>query len=126
MGVEDFDSVKNDVLENLAKNIFVKESKFRYLVEQRHRLSKTNYIFNRINLNDKSIEYFVVAYNLLIRIDVDRSNLWRSPKIRGEKSFLEKYDLEAEKEVEGIQDLKRDIKENGNFVNSLMAKLHSF
>lgn len=124
-GVTDFDAVKNEILEILANNIFVKENKFRYPIEQKNRLNKTNYIFNRIDLNDYFIDYFIDCYNLLIKIDIDRSNLWQSPKIRGQTNFLEQYMLENQKALTGITDLKKEIPENRNFINRLMEKLHT-
>ena len=117
--------MKNEVLERLAREIFVKENKYRYLVEQKQRLAKTNYIFNRVQLHEKSIEYFVEGYNILLRVDIERSNLWRSPKVQGECSFQEKQERESAKEVTGIEDLKRDLKQNNTFLNRMMAKLHS-
>lgn len=113
------------MLEVLAKGIFVKESKFRFPIEQRNRLTNSIEIYNQIALNERMIEFFVESYNYMIRIEVDRSNLWRDPKIKGESSFIEKSVLEAQKPVTGIKDLERDIPENKSWINKLMAKLHS-
>lgn len=76
-------------------------------------------------MHEKSIEYFVEGYNILLRIDIDRSNLWRSPKVQGESSFHEKHEQESSKPVTGIEDLKRDLKENKTLLNRIMAGLHS-
>ena len=111
-------------MESLAQRIFVKENKFRYPIEQKARLEKTNYIYNRIKLNDYVIYYFVESYNILLRLDIDRSNLWRSPKIQGESSFLEKFNKENLKEVTGLDELRRDIPQNKTLINRLMEKLH--
>jgi len=109
----------------LAKGIFVKENKFRYPVEQKNRLVDTTYAYNRFNLNERMIDFFVESYNHLIRNEIDRSNLWRDPKIRGESSFLEKNMIDGQNEVTGVKDLQREIPENKNFINRLMAKLHT-
>jgi len=124
-GILDFDSVKNEVLEILAQNIYVKENKFRYPIEQKNRLMKTTYLYGRIKLNETMIDYFIQSYNVLLRLDIDRSNLYRSPKVKGDNSFMEKYMFENQKEVVGVVDLKREIPENKSFINRLMAKLHA-
>ena len=71
------------------------------------------------------IGYFVESYNHLIRIEIDRSNLWRNPKIKGDSSFLEKHMIDSQKPVIGVKDLERDIPENKSFINRMMAKLHT-
>ena len=124
-GVTDIDSVKNQLLAALSKGIFVKEHKFRYPVEQKTRLVSTTEIYNKINLNETMIGYFVESYNHLIRIEIDRSNLWRNPKIKGDSSFLEKHMIDSQKPVIGVKDLERDIPENKSFINRMMAKLHT-
>jgi len=121
----DFDSVKFDILEILAKEIYVTEHKFRYPIEQRIRLQNTTQLLSYFSLNHYRIEFFFDVYNSWLRLHVDRSHLFRSPHIKGDLSFLEKYALDYSQPITGLPQLKRDIEENYSLINTVMRHLHS-
>ncbi len=83
------DLEKHEILNILAREIFVKEHKFRWPVEQRERLERTIAVFNPYELNNKSVFFFLNTYNWLIHTSVESSHLFRSPVIKGDSSFLE-------------------------------------
>jgi len=121
----DFDTIKFDILEILSHQILVTEHKFRYPIEKRNRLQSTTQLLSYFNLNSYRIEFFFDMYNGWIRLDVDRSNLFRSPKIKGDTSFLEKYALDNSTQPTSIEALKRDIPENKTLINRLMRIAHA-
>jgi hypothetical protein len=58
-------------------------------------------------LDKKFIGYFVENYLDFIRVEHERSNLWRAPTIRGAETPIER--LYKQKDVNpGIEDLNKD------------------
>lgn len=109
----------------LSKNIFLTEHKLRYTVEQRKRYQLTSSIYSGAALNNSDVSLFFDSYNSFIWRSIDRSNLFRDPKIKGVKSFHEKSVDDFSAAPTGIFQLKKDIPENHNLINKLMNVLHS-
>lgn len=74
-------------------------------------------------MNEHMIAFLIETYNGVLRAEIERSHLWHSPKIKGDKSFIEKYNEANNRK--GINDLRRDNYENKTFINRLMNALHS-
>jgi len=121
----DFDSEKAELLEKLATQIFVTEHKLRWPLEQRIRLSYTQAIFSSFDLNQYRIEFFFELYNSWLGLHIDRSHLFKSPKIKGDTSFIERYLEDNSSHPTGIDSLRRDIPENKTFINRMMNYIHS-
>jgi hypothetical protein len=121
----DIDAAKTDILERWAEEIFVTEHKLRYPVEQRIRLSYTSSIYSSFDFENYRIAFFFDLYNSWLNLSIDRSHLFRSPKVKGDTSFLEKYLQDQTTTPTGVDVLKRDAPENKNFINRLMNYIHS-
>ncbi len=121
----DFDAEKADILEKLSSEIFVTEHKLRWPIEQRIRLSYSQAIFSSFDLNKYRIEFFYDLYNSWLSLHIDRSHLFRSSKVRGDTSFVEKYLEDNSSQPTGIDSLRRDLPENKTFVNRMMNYIHS-
>lgn len=121
----DFESEKSEILEKLSSQIFVTEHKLRWPLEQRIRLSYTHAIFSSFDLNKYRIEFFYELYNTWLGLHIDRSHLFRSPKVRGDASFVEKYLEDAGSQPTGVESLRRDLPENRTFINRMMNYIHS-
>jgi len=121
----DIDAEKTEIIEKLADEIFVTEHKLRYPREQRIRLSYTTSIYSQFYFQDYRIRFFFELYNSWLHLSVDRSHLFRSPKIKGDTSFLEKYLEDQKSEVTGVAGLQIDTPENKTFINRLVNYIHS-
>jgi len=122
----DFNAHKFEILDLLSKEIFVTEHKFRYPIEQRMRYEQTIALWSLLNVNRYRIAFFFELYNRWLHLHIDRSNLFKSPVIKGDQSFLEKYAVDNSGESVGIASLNNE-KDARNFgpINSFMKYIHS-
>ena len=97
----------------------------RYPIEQSLRLSYTSAIFSELKLADYRLGFFVELYNSWLNLSIDRSHLFRSPKVKGDLSFLERYYADQDLEPKGVESLQRNTPENKTFINRLMNYIHS-
>jgi len=114
-----------EIMLRLSKELFITEHKLRYTVEQRRRHQITTELYTGAYLNRNEVSEFFDSYNSFLWRDIERSNLFREPKIKGVKSFAEKDVEDGTLPPFGIAQLKRDIPENHTLINAIMNALHS-
>lgn len=120
----DIDSCMDELLQKLSEEIIVPESKLRYPMEKKFRLSNSLHNFTRRNYNSKSIGDFLHSYNGMINMLIEVSYNYRSPNILGSKTDSEKVEEDYTLGQPGITDLRADTPENKTFINRLMALIH--
>jgi hypothetical protein len=115
--------VLEEVLQKLAHQIIVKESKWTWVREQEMRLLYSEEILNQ---NPQTIGEFLESYNLAIEILISYSNMGLAPNIEGDETPQEKhFNRELNSEPQGIEELNDTSKpENNTFINALMRKVH--
>jgi len=121
----DIEAYKMEIVDRWAEEIFVTEHKLRYVLEQKRRLNHTTSLYSLNNFEESRIEFFFECYNDWVNLDIERSHLFRSPKIKGDTSFLEKALEDAGTEPTGVEVLQKDIPENKTFINRLMNWIHA-
>ncbi|EWS72332.1 hypothetical protein TTHERM_000939159 (macronuclear) [Tetrahymena thermophila SB210] len=116
---------KQEILVELSEQIFVKESKLRWVHEQRQRLAHTTYVFSGLEFQNVKVGFFIDSYNFLLQELAHRSNLYQSKDIVGEKSFHEKHLEQQTAPYSGVKSLEEPVSQNKSFINSLMRAIHN-
>ncbi|KRW99169.1 hypothetical protein PPERSA_07412 [Pseudocohnilembus persalinus] len=83
----DIESQKSQILEQLARQVFIKDHKLRWPVEQRNRLAHTQEVYSYIDLSQYYVGYFFESYNTLLQNSIERSHLWQDKNIRQEPNL---------------------------------------
>jgi len=108
----------------LALNVFVRESRWTWIKEQRERLSATSAYFQ--SNAPETLGEFLDAYNALIEQLVLASSLGLSPYIPQAATPLEKHYVQemSDSEHEGVEELNKLQGQNNNFINKMMGLIH--
>jgi hypothetical protein len=91
--VQEIKPMMTSILTDLAFNIYVKEHRQRYQLEQKDRYYKSLKTFNYAFYSTKSVEDFIKDYNTFINSEIKRSHFNLSPKI--EANYRRNYHEDA-------------------------------
>lgn len=118
------EQVISPLLNRLAINVFVKESRWTWIKEQRERLTVTSTYFQK-NLPETPRDFFN-DYNALIEKLVLASTLGHSPYIPQAASPLEKHYIQEMNDTvhEGVEELNNLKGENNNVINRFLGLIH--
>lgn len=116
--------VLSPILNRLAINIFVRESRWTWVKEQRERLAATSSYFGS-NYPETPRE-FINEYNALIEKLVLASTFGMSPHIPQAPTPLEKHYVQemADSVHEGVDELNNLQGENNNVINRFLGFIH--
>jgi hypothetical protein len=111
-------------LGKLAQEIFVKESRFTWIVEQKMRF---DYTMNSVDSEPSplTVQDFIDNYNEDIEYGVLFSNLGFAAEIDQAESTLEKHESQQQLlSSPGVSELKNLDKKHDNVINRLLALIH--
>jgi hypothetical protein len=116
--------VLSPVLNKLALNVLVRESRWTWVKEQRERLSASTTYFQVHT--PETVGEFLDAYNGLIEELVLASSLGLSPHIPQAPTPLEKHYVQemADSVHEGVEELNNLEGKNDNFINKALGLIH--
>ena len=120
---EKFHEVYPALLSKLSSGIFVRESRFTWIFEQKLRFDYTLGSFDASA--PETVEDFLDRYNESIETLVLISNNGFAAEIDQAESALEKHENQQHLNfAPGVEELKKLSKEHDNFFNRLLAFLH--
>ena len=120
----EWEEVITPVLNRLALNLFVRESRWTWIKEQRERLQASTVHFSKNK--PETLGEFLDEYNILIEHLVLASTMGHSPFIPQAPTTLEKHYVEEMSDAgsDGVDELNNLKGESDNFINRAMGLLH--
>ncbi len=113
------------MLNQLSSNLFVRESKWTWIKEQRVRTQASVVYFSKNK--PETLGEFLDMYNALIEHLVLASTMGHSPFVPQAPTALEKHYLQemaSNAESEGVRELNELKGDSDNFINRVMSLLH--